>query len=128
MKGIVNYTRWKYTVSLKEWLQACKISKQKLYSMLTEIIDAEVPKVIIGEAYTTRYEVYTSTGFHCYVAFEKIHKEQQMFWIKAFCVSERSPFLYLSKLTCVGTEDVVGTSNKISIIPSLSTSKTSILL
>ena len=78
MKGIVNYTRWKYTVSLKEWLQACKISKQKLYSMLTEIIDAEVTKVIIGEAYTTRYEVYTSTGFHCYVAFEKIHKEQYL--------------------------------------------------
>lgn len=45
--------------------------------MLTEITGVEVTKVIIGEAHTTRYEVYTSTGFHCYVAFEKIYQQEK---------------------------------------------------
>ena len=77
MKGEI-YTRWEYTVSQKEWLQACKISKEELYDMLEKIVDAKVAKVIIHKPHTTKYEVHTSTGFHCFLAFEKIHKDQYL--------------------------------------------------
>lgn len=76
MREKTNYTRWEYTVDQKKWLQACKISKEKLYDMLGKILDAKVAKVIIHKPHTTKYEVHTSNGLHCYLAFEKIHNNR----------------------------------------------------
>lgn len=78
MRGETKYERWKYTVDQKKWLQLCKISKQELYSMLEKIIDDKVSKVIMHEPHTTKYEVHTSTGFHCFLAFEKIHNDRNL--------------------------------------------------